>query len=305
VHDASEVRAEALFRAGTEKFDAGRVDEACEALDQSLRLDAKLGTLLNLGLCHEKQGKNATAWAEFSDAAAWAADAGQTERRDFAHQHAAALERALVRVQLRLPAHDAVVVEIDGDVVPESRRVLPLFLDPGRHVLKVTARSKRPFVAEIVATSAAGARPGSAAQVVNVPDLADEAAATLAVSNAIPPAPHSAPSAGRVVGLSLGAASAVGLGVGIFFGARSLSKLGDASTHCGPMGCDSEGLAALDEAKSAEAVSFVTLGASVLALGAGAWLWMSARPGGDSIARAWIAPFAGMRGGGLNALGTW
>lgn len=303
--DASAARADALFREGTEKLDTGRVDEACEALGQSLRLDPKLGTLLNLGLCHEQQGKSATAWAEFTDAAAWAADAGQADRRDFAHEHAAALERSLPRVQLHLPAGDALLVEIDGDPVPASRRALPLFVDPGHHVLKVSAPARKPFTTEIVAAPATALHRGSATQIVNVPDLDDESAAPPARARGISPLPPHTLSARRVVGLSLGAASIVGLGVGIFFGAQTLSKLGDASANCSATGCDAEGLAAHDQAKSAEAVSLVAFGVSVLALGTGAWLWLSARPEGGSNARVRIVPLVGARGSGLNIVGTW
>jgi hypothetical protein len=303
--DDSEARADALFREGTEKLDAGHVDEACQALGQSLRLDPKLGTLLNLGLCHEKEGKGATAWAEFTDAAAWAADAGQTDRRDFAHEHATALEHALVRVQLRLPATERMRVEIDGDTVPESRRALPLFVDPGHHVLKVTAPAKKGFVAQVEAASEAGARHGGTAQVVTVPDLVDDPAPSGAAGTEALPTPIRDGNTGRLVALSLGAASIVGFGVGVVLGAESLSDLGTASAHCSANGCDAEGLAAHDEAKSAEIASLVTFGVSMLALGTGAWLWVSARPKAGPVASLHVVPVVDARRGGLAVVGTW
>jgi hypothetical protein len=304
--DASEARADALFREGTEKLDAGKVDEACVALAESLRLDSKLGTLLNLALCHEKQGKTATAWTEFSHAAAWAADAGQTDRRDFAHLHAVALERSLVRVQIHLSTSDPVVIAIDGEAVAPSRGALPLFVDPGRHALTVTARSKKPFVTEIVAALPAGAPHGNAAQIVNVPDLVDEAAPAYALaSKETPLVPSRAPRAGRWVGLGLGAVSIVGLGVGIGFAASSLAMTGDAGAHCSAAGCDAEGLSAIGDAKTAEAVSLVAFSVSAVALGTGAWLWLSARPRDGSLAGLRIVPVAEPHGGAMNARWTW
>src|ERR1700678_1883103 len=98
-----EEEAEARFREGSAAFDAGRTDEACESFARSLKLYPKLSTLLNLALCQESQGKTASAWRGFVEAAAWANDAAQRDRRDFANQHALKLERSLPRVEIRLP----------------------------------------------------------------------------------------------------------------------------------------------------------------------------------------------------------
>src|SRR5215471_19286696 len=67
--------AEALFRHGRELLDAGKVSEACEKFAASQRADPALGTLLNLAACHEREGRTATAWSEFTDAYAQATGA--------------------------------------------------------------------------------------------------------------------------------------------------------------------------------------------------------------------------------------
>jgi tetratricopeptide (TPR) repeat protein len=87
--------AEALFREGRELMDKGDYTAACAKLAQSQRLDASSGTLLNLAMCHEKQGKNATAWAEFLAAARLAASQNKADRADEAKQRAAELEPKL------------------------------------------------------------------------------------------------------------------------------------------------------------------------------------------------------------------
>src|SRR5438128_11228376 len=79
---SNEMRAEYLFRTGEKKFDAGKYAEACADFSESLRLGPKLGTLLNLALCHEMVGKYATAWSEWNHGAVWATENGQKDRHD-------------------------------------------------------------------------------------------------------------------------------------------------------------------------------------------------------------------------------
>ena len=118
--------AEALFREGRELIEKGEVDAACEKFAESQRLDASSGTLLNLASCHEKQGKTATAWAEFLAAARLARTQGRPERSKEAESRAAALEPTLayVRITMDDPVEGLTIhrdeVQLDAD---EARRV--------------------------------------------------------------------------------------------------------------------------------------------------------------------------------------
>lgn len=142
--ETNEQKAERLFRSGEKKFDAGKHAEACADFGASLKLAPKLGTLLNVALCHENTGKPATAWHEYHHAAAWATQNGQKDRREYALAHLAALEPKLPRVGLQLPPLVAIAsLDIDGEPLPEQRWYLPLFLDPGEHVVAVTAPGKQ------------------------------------------------------------------------------------------------------------------------------------------------------------------
>jgi hypothetical protein len=209
-------RAEQLFHAGQKKFDAGDYDGACADFAESLKLGPKLGALLNLALCHETTGKFVTAWNEFSHGAAWAAQNNQRDRLEFAVQHVRSLEPRLPRVVLQMPANRAIgSIDLDGEPVPEHRWYMPLFLDPGEHLLAVAAPGKkRTTVAFRVILS-------PSEQVVMVPPLTNDAGPTPA--QATQPRDDATRRLLGLVGLGMGAA---GLAVGTTFGVLAIT--GDA-----------------------------------------------------------------------------
>lgn len=301
--EGRETRAEALFREGTQKLDAGDVDLACEALGESLRLDGQLGTLLNLALCHEKQGKVATAWREYVNGAAWAAAVGRTDRRDFANQHAVDLERSMSRLLLVLTAVPHPYVEIDGQPLPTWQYSLPIFLDPGAHTVTVQSPWKQPYRSyAIVPAPSQGRQPGPVAQAIVVPTLADA------------PEPKVAPSAAptartnvwwggrRAAGAAIAAAGVVGLGIGTYFGIHSVVTLGDIDAHCQGHTCDATGLNLHDQAKTSETVSLVALGAGAVALAVGGWMWFAPRL--KLAPTLLVEPTVSARSGGMAVVGT-
>src|SRR4051812_5694810 len=93
--------ADALFEQGKRLLASGETDTACAALAESQRLAPRPGTLLNLALCHEAQGRTATAAGEFRRAESFAREAGAAnpslanQRERLASAHAAALEPIL------------------------------------------------------------------------------------------------------------------------------------------------------------------------------------------------------------------
>ncbi len=290
---SNEMRAETLFRSGEKKFDAGRHAEACQDFEQSLKLAPKLGTLLNVALCHETIGKVATAWREFQHASAWAAQNNQRERHDFAVQHVIALEPRLPRVALQLPVDRAIAsLEVDGEPLPEQRWNLPVYLDPGEHAVAVNAPGKRRATVTFRVTLS------PTEQIVVVPSLADEPAPA-------PPSPapvlQDESPMKRNVGWGLVAAGGIGVVTGAVLAVLSVAKRGDADDHCVDATCDAEGVDLLRSASSLGTGSIVALAAGGVLGAAGGVLLLTSRPPSAPRTGLVLAPRAGV--GGIVGLG--
>jgi len=135
--------AQALFEQGRDLLRAGRASEACPKLEESQRLDAAMGTLLALALCHEAEGKLASAWVEFSGVLSLAVREGHGERERLARERVEALKPRLSTLELRVP--DA-VRSINGLVVRQNDVVLgqeawnqPVPVDGGEYRIRVQA----------------------------------------------------------------------------------------------------------------------------------------------------------------------
>src|SRR4051812_42610356 len=87
--------AEALFRQGRTLMEAGNYVAACPKLEESYAQDPATGTLLALGICQERAGRTASAWATYSEAAGRAKRDGRADREQAAREHMAALEPKL------------------------------------------------------------------------------------------------------------------------------------------------------------------------------------------------------------------
>jgi len=279
---SSETRAEGLFRSGQKKFDAGRHAEACADFTESLRLGPKLGTLLNLALCHETIGKTATAWGEYHHGAAWAAQNGQKDRHDFALTHAVALETKLPHVLLQLPNDGTLAaVDVDGEPLADARWYLPVFLDPGEHSVTLSAPGKERSTVKFRVIAS------PTAQLVAVPALHD----LLPAPPAVVAAPASDPDHGRrLVGYSLLGVGGAGLALGITFGLLAVSKRDEIGSRCVANHCTAEGA---DLYRSSQTNAAVATWSSVIGVGAaavGGWLVLTSR----RPTRAAVAPKVGL-----------
>lgn len=149
--------AQTLFDDGRVLMDKGLYAEACPKFAESQRLDPGGGTLLNLAVCHELEGKTATAWSEFRDALAQAVRDGRKDREVLANEHIASLAPKLVRLTVVVP--DGVAVREPEITLDRSRLPRPAWgtaipVDPGEHKVTVSGSGLPRWESEIAATGA-------------------------------------------------------------------------------------------------------------------------------------------------------
>ena len=278
--------ADALFREGRTLLDAKRFDEACPKLAESQKQEPGAGTLLALALCHEGQGKSATAWNELNEAAALGKRVGRNDLAGAAQKRANAMEPLLSRVVVHVPkAEDAEYqVKCDGEPLDAKLWDTPIAVDPGEHHVDVSAKGK-------VARSYAVRLTGAGVTEILVDKLDDSPrVATPAKpapararldSTLVPEQPaESRGGAQRTIGLTLVGLGVVGLGTGAYFGGKALSESAEGRRACSLTPCPAQEQAAAtdanDRAKSSMLVSIVTIGAGTGAIALGTIVYLVA-----------------------------
>lgn len=220
---ADAATAEALFEQGKQLLRAGNAAQACPKLAESQRIDPSTGTLLALAMCHEADGKLASAWAEFISVEARAHNEGRLDREQAANARARALKPRLSTLELRVPPGVAALPGLkilrDGAVQGSGAWNVVVPIDGGEHVVEVTAPGKVSWRA------VASVKRESDAAVLVVPSLA--AAPTA-------PVPVDAQRWGSLewTGVGLASAGVVGLGVGGYFLGSALNKKSESNQDC-------------------------------------------------------------------------
>lgn len=231
-----------------------KCEEAIPHLAESLRLDPKAITLINLADCEERVHRLTAAMGHWVDARARAQVESMKAIEEEATDRAKALEPRLARLTLAL-APDApkdATVERDGVVLGAPSLGIALPIDPGAHVLVVKAAGRADRRMDVT--------------------LAEGESRTLAVevgpASAAPPVVVASPSAEARTGTSplvwagFGVAAA-GVVLGAISGGLAVGAGSDAQTACPDLRC-SQG--AFDDVESGRrwatvsTVSFIVAG---------------------------------------------
>jgi hypothetical protein len=263
--------ADGLFRDAKKLLARGKTPEACEKLAASYHIDPAGGTLLNLAMCHEIEGKTASAWTEFSEALAAARKGARADREKAARQHLETLEPRLSRVTVTVPAESAAAgleVKIDGIVIQATALGTPIPVDPGDHTASAAAPDRKPWEEKVSLREAES-------RTLTVPPLDPTSAP------APPPPPPPTPWK-RPAGIAAAGAGVVLLAVGAGFGARAITLGSRAGDGCPNLLCTPAGLSAVSEGRSAAGVANGTLAAGGALAAAGVVLLVLSAASGET-----------------------
>lgn len=261
-----EADAERLFREGQKLLEERRYGEACPKFEAAYKKDGQLGTLLNLAFCHKEQGATWYAWLEFREAELKAAELGRNDRREFAHQHVAELEKQLPKVVLDNPRSMPLTeVLVEDRRVPGAEKGTVFAAESGQRKLTFRATGKKQATALVTLTK--GDRP----QHVAVPEMEEAppepepvkpAPASEPASDALKPAPESshASNTQRTLGfVALGVGGAA-LAAGAITGVMTLSSACAGTSD----GCTASAKDSADTTAMISNVSFAVAGVGIV-----------------------------------------
>ncbi len=312
--------AEALFMEGKALLDRGEIDAACGKLAESQRLDASSGTLLNLAACHEKQGKTASAWAEYLAAARLARTQGKVAREHEARRRASEIEPKLSYLTIRTSSK-ATDLEIERDDIELEASSIGsrIPIDPGKHVIVAKSRGFEPVTLEVVVG------PTADDQTVVIPPLAparsDSRSPAPEAPPAFPAAPvakettratvpaklptHGAPQTERTLAWVIGGTGAALVVAGSIFGALALSAYNEAAAACPThSGCSPDAMALRVRAEGRASIANVAVGFGVVGIGVSAVILLISGSSGVAPPRTALTAEIGRRSAGITVGGA-
>lgn len=306
--DASEkAAAEALFDEGVDLLKQGKLESACAKLESSQKIDPGVGTLLYLADCYEKRNLTASAWATFREAAS-TAEARGDDRAGIASERAERLTPRLSKLSIVMEVgQDTSIAGLeilrDGSNVPKALWGTSIPVDPGEHVILARAPG---YESEEVHVIVEGE---SAVATLTVPRLR-KMAVTTEPEAAVPTSKSEAADPGktqRLLGIGLGTAGIVGLGVGAVFGGLAIAKNNETldpngDYACTATGCPTQGgIDATNTALTFATVADVGLIAGGVLLAAGVTLYLTAPRARETVR---LSPLVSTSGASLSLTGA-
>jgi tetratricopeptide (TPR) repeat protein len=131
-------KADVLFKQGKKLMGEKRYADACQAFEESFKLDPGIGGELNIARCYEEWGKLARAYRSYSKAEDMARDA-KDPREAKIHELVATIDKQVPRLTIKLPAGlapESVQVTIDGAPVDAKDLGKPQIVDPGPRLVE-------------------------------------------------------------------------------------------------------------------------------------------------------------------------
>lgn len=282
---SNKAAAEALFDEGVKLLKAGEIEKACRKLESSQRVDPGIGTLLYLGECYEQEGRTASAWATFREAASKAKAAGETNRARTGMKRAEKLESRLSRVTFQVASENE---GISGLTVRQAKLTVNRALwgsaipvDPGELVVVAEAPGYETFQTTISVSEGPSQAKVEIPALVALPEEMEEPAPLAAPAAAVSATPEDSAPPGatqRVTGLVFGGVGVAGLITGGVFGIMAINKNNQAKEVCDGSICevDKNGVELTDQAQTYATVSTISFIAGGVLLATGGVLYFTA-----------------------------
>ncbi len=274
--------AQSLFEAAQALMDQEKYDEACPKYAASFKEFPSPGALLNLALCHEKQGKTASAWSEATQAVAFAEKHGRDEWATKARELVKKLEPTLSKLTIEVPKLTPGLKVMRNQVEVSSAAFgTAMAVDPGEVTIEARAPGYHTWTKTIKVA------PDGASEKITIPELekAPEppptATPTGTATGTGPPPEPSSPIGYYIGGAIAGAVGLTGIILGSVFGMKAKAKWDDAQEFCPEeTRCYPDGVTLVDDAKSSATIG--TVGFVVGGVGiAGAILLFVLAPSGE------------------------
>ena len=288
--------ADASLRKGRALMRAGRFHEACDAFEESQRLDPQLATLFNLAACEEKVGKITSAWLAYREVAS--RDSNKDRRRranELATRLASRVPKLLLQIDQNLPG---LSVTLSGKDITEHVNV-DIPVDPGAYSVVATATGYAQITRDLKVVAdgkvlavemkmeTMGETGGTPTEPVHVdpvtapdphPPVVDK---PVAIDKPVTTPPTST-SHRRIYAAILVAAGGVGIAASVGVGVSARTKWNQAKEQCGSsQSCmDQTSLDAANELRNqattrGDIATLIAI-ASGLAIGGGVTLWLLA-----------------------------
>jgi hypothetical protein len=280
--------AQGLFEEATTLMSAGNYAEACPKLAESHRLDPGGGTIFNLAICLEKEGKTASAYVAYDEALARAVKDVNRERETAARARLAHLKpllsKLVVQVSPKASSLADLDVRFDGSKLRPEAWGIRVPVDPGPHTLTASASNHVDFRRDVQIDE-----PGKVYE-LDVPELtAADAAPPIATATAPIAAPPAEPlkksdevggggqprrsTLGYVL-LAAGGAFVVGGGVS---GVLAITNHATSNDECpnGPTSCTRAGVRAEEAATRFSWGANIGIGVGLIAVGVGTYLLLA------------------------------
>jgi hypothetical protein len=280
--------AKALFDKGRALYKQEKYLDACPLFEQSLALDAALGTELNLALCWSKIGKLSDAAKLLGVVSSKTTSDKEATRHKIAVEALADIDQRMPKLQIeRGKVADDVSVTIDG--VEQSDISEPIPIDPGKHVVK--ARGGKAITVRAIE--------GEMAKVTLA--MADEDAG----GGDENPVDHPGGSSHSKLPYYVGGAGAGVVALSLITGIVTLKKKSSGLDMCdqsqAPVECTKAGQDKLDSARTWSHVTTALFVIGAAGVGAGVYLYLKKPKPDQPVVTGW----ATSSGGGLVLERAW